>query len=235
MYSFKSRVRYSEVDINKQLDLFSVTNYFQDCSTFQSEDIGLGLDHLETQHKVWLLNAWQIIIHQFPKLGENITVGTWAYDFKSMYGYRNFIMKNEDDTVCAVANSIWVLMDTRTNRPVKIQLSDVEKYRSEEKYDMDYASRKIDLPKESVTLPSFPVISSNLDTNKHVNNGQYIKMAEEYLPANFHIKQMRAEYRISAMLGDVIIPKINITGNLCVVNLANIDGNPYAVIEFSNQ
>lgn len=232
MYSFKSRVRYSEVDTNKQLDLFSVINYFQDCSTFQSEDIGLGLDYLEKAHKVWLLNSWQIMIHQFPTLGENITVGTWAYDFKSMYGYRNFIMKTEDDVICAIANSIWVLMDTNTNRPIKIQPSDVEKYHSQEKYPMDYAPRKISIPTEFDKLPSFPVIAANLDTNNHVNNGQYIKMAQEYLPDNYQIEQMRAEYRISAMLGDIIVPKINITGDLCVIVLANTDDSPYAVIEF---
>lgn len=235
MYTFKSRVRYSEVDINKQLDLFSVINYFQDCSTFQSEDIGLGLEMLESEHKAWILNSWQIIVHHLPTLGENITVGTWAYDFKNMYGYRNFIMKNEDGTLCAVANSIWVLMDTISNRPVKIQPLDFEKYCSEEKYDMEYAPRKINLPKEFHILPSFSVVSSNLDTNNHVNNGQYIKMAEEYVPDNFEMKQLRAEYRISAMLGDIIVPKVNITGDLCVVVLANINGAPYAAIEFSKK
>ena len=85
MYSFKSRVRYSEVDNEKKMDMYSIINYFQDCSTFQSEDIGMGLAYLEKNKRVWLMNAWQIVVNRFPSLGEEITVSTWAYDFNSMY------------------------------------------------------------------------------------------------------------------------------------------------------
>ena len=35
MYSFDSRVRYSEVDEDRKLSLTGVINYMQDCSTFQ--------------------------------------------------------------------------------------------------------------------------------------------------------------------------------------------------------
>lgn len=51
MYTFESRVRFSEVDHTEMLTLPSLVNYFQDCSTFQSEDIGLGIDVLKGQGK----------------------------------------------------------------------------------------------------------------------------------------------------------------------------------------
>ena len=46
MYSFDSRVRYSEVDEDRKLSLTGVINYMQDCSTFQSEDLNLSLIHI---------------------------------------------------------------------------------------------------------------------------------------------------------------------------------------------
>lgn len=49
MYSFKSRVRYSEVDSFGRLSTFAAINYLQDCSTFQSEDIGLGIKNLRKE------------------------------------------------------------------------------------------------------------------------------------------------------------------------------------------
>ena len=37
MYEFNSRVRYSEIDHHGTLTLPALINYFQDCSSFQSE------------------------------------------------------------------------------------------------------------------------------------------------------------------------------------------------------
>ena len=75
MYSFDSRIRYSEVEEDKFLSVSGIINYFQDCSTFQSEDIGLGFDFLESQNRAWVINAWQIVIEKFPRLGERVVKG----------------------------------------------------------------------------------------------------------------------------------------------------------------
>ncbi len=232
MYSFDSRVRYSEVDKKKQLDLVSIINYFQDCSTFHSEDAGVGIDYLDDKKRAWLLNSWQIVVDKYPVLGDYITTATWAYDFQSMYGYRNFVIKDSNGEICACANSIWVFMDMKQGKPIRIDPEDVAVYGEDPKLDMEYAPRKILLPKGFITKEPFPVISSNIDTNNHVNNGQYIKMAEEYLPEDFTIKQMRAEYRISAVLGDIVYPKIYIDNNLYTIVLANSEDKPYTIVEF---
>ena len=62
MYSFDSRVRYSEVDEYRKLSLTGVINYMQDCSTFQSEDLNMGIDYLAEKHRAWLLSSWQIVV-----------------------------------------------------------------------------------------------------------------------------------------------------------------------------
>ena len=46
MYSFSNRVRYSEVNSEKELTLPSLLDYLQDCCTFESEDFGVGVDYL---------------------------------------------------------------------------------------------------------------------------------------------------------------------------------------------
>jgi acyl-ACP thioesterase len=244
MYRFSSRVRYSEVNHNKQLEFSSIINYFQDCSTFHGEDIGQGIDYLAEKNRAWLLNSWQIIVKRYPLLGENITIGTSAYDFKSMYGYRNFLMQDENHNTLAIANSIWVLMDTQNMKPLKVNEEDVVGFHLEDKLEMEYAPRKINIPacfqqtnsdeieNTCLEFPAFPVIKANIDTNNHVNNGQYIKMAEEFLPSNFIIKQMRAEYRMSAVLGDMIIPIVHIADDICTIVLSNLDKKPYVIMEF---
>ena len=87
MYQFKSRVRYSETGVDARLSLMGIMNYMQDCSTFQSEDCGVGLAYLEEKNRAWLLSSWQIQILRRPALGEEITVCTWPYEIKGIYAY----------------------------------------------------------------------------------------------------------------------------------------------------
>ena len=69
MYTFDSRIRYSETDETGALSLLGVINYMQDCSTFQSEDIGLGVEYLEKKKRAWLLSSWRIVIDRYPEEG----------------------------------------------------------------------------------------------------------------------------------------------------------------------
>jgi acyl-ACP thioesterase len=167
-------------------------------------------------------------------LGDNITTGTWAYKFTGFYGYRNFIMKDEAERILAAANSIWVYIDLHTGKPVKIpdDYPVSSGYDLEPEYPMEQVSRKIEMPSEYVQSASLLVVKSNIDSYNHVNNGQYIKLAENYLPDNFTIHSMRAEYRMQAVLGDVIVPLIAADYNRYTVALANEEMKPYAIIEF---
>ena len=72
MYSFNARIRYSEVGEDQQLTVPGVVNYLQDCSTFQSEDLGMGVRYLSEHNRAWWLTSWQIIIDRYPILGERI-------------------------------------------------------------------------------------------------------------------------------------------------------------------
>ncbi len=232
MYSFTSHIRFSEVDTERKLTLSSLINYFQDCSTFQSEDIGLGFDYLEPLHKVWLLSAWQVLIQRLPELGEEVHIGTWPNEFTSVYGGRNYILQDAQGETIAVANSIWVLADTITGRPTKINPEEFAKYELLAPYPMEYAPRKIPIPKEFEEQPSFYVTQSHLDSNHHVNNGQYIRMAEAYLPQGFAVGEFRADYRKSALLNDTIHPLVTVTEDTCTVVLADNDFKPYTTVQF---
>ena len=53
MYAFDSRIRYSETDSEGYLTLDALLNYFQDCSTFHSEDVGLGIGYMKEIGQVW--------------------------------------------------------------------------------------------------------------------------------------------------------------------------------------
>ncbi len=232
MYIWDSRVRFSEIGEDKRLTLDGILNYFQDSSTFQSEDIGNGMDVIASMHRVWVLSSWQIVVNEYPKIGERIKLGTWPYDFNRFFGGRNFIMYGEDGRVLAYANSLWTYLNSENGRPARVDDEILARYQLEPKYDMEYAERKIALPEKMEAQKSFPVEVYHLDTNHHVNNGQYVKMAGVYLPQEFKIAQMRAEYKKSAVLGDVIYPKVHAEEKKVIVSLDDDADNAFAVVEF---
>ena len=91
-------------------------------------------------------------------------------------------------------------MDTERLRPVKANQKMLDTYGVEEPLKMDYAPRKVREPQDMVPGERFEVVRYHLDTNHHVNNGQYISMAQESLPEGFPIREIRVEYKKQAHL-----------------------------------
>ena len=233
MYSFQSRVRFSEVDSNLRITLPSILTYFQDCSIFHSESIGMSVSDMMREGHVWILSSWQIVIDRYPGLGEDLTVSTWAYGWKGFLGYRNFTMKDASGDMAAYASTTWIYTDIRTGRPVKIPGGVSDAYSVEPPLDMEIPGRKIHIP-ENGQIPdaTFAVRKSDIDSNHHVNNERYVLIAQEFLPDDFVTRQMRAEYKSSAKYGDTMYPAVTEEDGKITVVLNNESGRPYAVIEF---
>lgn len=231
-YTLEGRIRFSEADHTRQITLPGIINYFQDCSTFHSESLGVGPSYCAERKKVWILSAWQVEVARYPVMGEHVRVCTWATKFDGLLGLRNFCMKDERQQMAAWANSVWVYMDMEKGRPVKPDKREIELYGTDEPLPMAYTSRKIELPKEFEEGEPFPVRKYHIDTNEHVNNCQYVQMALEGLEKPMEVRQMRVEYKKSAVYGDVIYPKTAYEQGRVVVELCDESGKAYAVVEF---
>ena len=68
-YTTEGRIRFSEVDHTRRITLPGIVNYFQDCSTFQSEDLGLGIMHCSERKRAWILSSWQVVVERYPEIG----------------------------------------------------------------------------------------------------------------------------------------------------------------------
>ena len=233
IYSFPGRIRYSEVGEDGRLTLYSLINYFQDCSTFHAEDSAVGMGWMAERHMAWVLAAWQIRVEEYPALGDRVKTSTWAYGFRGCLGYRNYSLEGEDGRRLAIANSEWVLMDLQRGRMIKVpeELANAYGIEADHKLREDLGPRKIEVPLEGHDLPSFTVQEYHLDTNHHVNNGQYVRMAAACLPPEFQIGRMRAEYKGQAHLGDRIYPRVSQAEEGYLVSLHQEDGSPYFVAE----
>lgn len=235
MYQYESKVRFSETDEKRKLTLQAVVDYFQDCSTFQTEELGVGFSYLLPKNLTWILLYWQIVVEEYPDLGEKITISTIPYEFRGFMGKRNFFMEKGDGQIIAKADSLWSLMDTQKMMPVKIPEEVVQAYPREEKLEMEYLPRKVSISGIEKKEEMLVIQRHHLDCNNHVNNGQYIKIAGVYLPKGFEIKQMRAEYKKQAYLGNEIFPYVYEDKDKITVSLCDVNKQPYVVVEFQGK
>lgn len=231
MYSFDSRIRYSECDENCKLRIDALMNYFQDASTFQSENLGVGFSYLVPRNLVWVLVSWQVEITRYPALGEEVEIGTLPYDFKGFIGSRNFCMKTKGGEMLAKANSIWTLLNFDSMKPALPPADMLEKYPVEPRLDMNYEGRKITVNDGGACEDPIVVQRQHLDSNNHVNNAQYIIMAIQYLPQDFEVRNLRVEYKKQAHLGDVLIPYVVTEGDKVVISLRDDTGAVYVNVE----
>ena len=104
---------------------------------------------------------------------------------------------------------------------------------TDKKTEHDLGQRKILLPEERKQEEPFSIQEYHLDTNRHVNNAQYVRLAVRYLPSGFVTHHLRVEYRRQAVLGDVIVPSLAFSedGNSCTICLSDTEGEAYFAAE----
>ena len=231
MYSFSSTVRYSECDEHAQLGIVALINYLQDCSTFHTESLGLGISHMAKHHFAWLLAAWQIEIDALPRFCDPITVSTWCYDMKRTYALRNFQISAPDGTPYVRADSMWFTFDTADERPIRIPESEAPYLSDEPRLDMPPTKRKLSVEGPYREALPLQVSEQHLDTNRHVNNAQYVLMALQALEQDVVLHRICVQYRQQAHLGDTIYPRIYENNAGLSVALCDEQGEPYAIIE----
>ena len=59
-----------------------------------------------------------------------------------------------------------------------------------------------------------------------------MQIAEDYLPDDFMIQELRVEYKRQALLGDLICPLTARTEDEWLIALNNEKGQPFAVVAF---
>ena len=208
-YSFESRVRYSECDETARLSLVSMIDYLQDCSTFQSSELGEAFGSLAARDLAWVLAAWRIEVDALPALGDRIRVSTWCYEMTRAHALRCFSIEDERGRTLVRADSQWLMFDAGRGRATRVP-DDQHVYCSDAaRLDMGPLDRHLRVAGTGTRLEPVRVQPHNLDTNRHVNNAQYVMFAAEALGESVLSRSrgcVQVLYRKMAHLDDLIVP-----------------------------
>jgi acyl-ACP thioesterase len=221
MYRHELTVLPSEAGCTGEMKLRALLNRMQDIAGFAVEKLEGAPGELLRRGYGWVLLKYELEIAGLPLIDETAVVETrhtTGDGFHTLRVFRVFAAANETETL-VLAKTSWVLFDLAVGRPVRAArhipevFSDVA---GDPPIDPDFAA----IPKFSgsalknvpvLSERAFPVRFHDLDSNGHVNNAVYFEWAFEGTPLNplaWSLREMRAEFRVSAKLGDTVLARV---------------------------
>jgi len=221
-FKMEFEVHYHEVNFEEQVTPLTLLYYLEDAAIAHSESVGNGLVQVKAEGVAWLLNRWHLQMERYPTHGEKVIIETWPSSFERFYGRREFLIRNMAEEIIGRATSLWIFYNIVTKRPSRI--------RSEfgEVYGLD-PWRAIDDPFDSPPSvgveagecqQKFSVRRSDIDTNGHVNNANYLQWMLEAVPEdiyqNHQLASLEIQYKKETTYGSSIYSKCLVEDSDCL-------------------
>lgn len=234
MYEMDRIVCCSNISEKNVVRNSSLVDFLQDCSISHIDNHPVLAPFFEEENCVMYLVSRQLDIIRMPEYNEKLHIKTWCYELKRMYGYRNTIITDENNSPVIICYATGAFMDTVTQRPRKISQELCDKVTVYPKFDMEYTSRKIAIPHcEPQVFEPVTILKCFIDMNRHVNNARYLDITDEYLPENALLKRIRIEYKMPLKRGYKAIPKVYTDKNTITVNLCDHNGKSFTIVEYT--
>jgi medium-chain acyl-[acyl-carrier-protein] hydrolase len=232
-------VHYYEVDIHKRALITSIIDYLGDMAMYQSEILGVGIEHLKENNMAWVLYKWDITMDSYPLLNEVVKVKTFAYSFRKFYAYRKYEIMDACGNKIGYADSVWILINTNRRRPIRITEDMYESYGIEISNNNPLDIPNIPKINTVDEEKSFQVRYSDIDTNMHVNNVKYVAWALETVPKdivlNYVLKNIKVTYEKETTYGETIKVSTEIireeAKTICRHKIINDEGSELTLLE----
>lgn len=182
MYEMKRTVNCSQIGSHGIIRNSCLVDLLQDCSVIHLDTHPVMSPFFEKENCVMFLVSRQLDIVRRPEKNEKLTVKTWTYELKRMYGYRNTVIYDENGDICVKSIASGAFMDKTSQRPIKAPQELVNRVKLYPKLDMEYFPRKIALPDtEPQVYEDILVLKCYIDMNEHVNNARYLDITDGVL------------------------------------------------------
>ena len=234
MYTLDRKVGYSTIYNNNKMKLGGILDYMQDCEWFQIDSEKNFRAFLDANNFGVFLLYRQVDIIRVPEYGENVSIKTWIYELSKVHGVRNTNIYDEKGEPCVVSFGYGPFVDLAKNRPAKVPQEVLDTVLLEEKYPMEYLSRKIEVPKEGgVVCGKTLVAKSVIDSFNHMNNARYPELALEYIPDDFFFDRIRMEYKKPSVYGETLVFVKYETENKITIVIKDENDAVKGIFEFS--
>lgn len=232
-------IHYYEIDIHKRVLITSIMDYLGDMAMYQSESLGVGIEYLKEHKMAWVLYKWDITMLSYPLLNANIKLATYAHSFNKFYAYRKYEIFDDKENKIGQADSVWILINTDSRRPMRITKDMFEVYGIGDNKNAPIDIENILSINTINSEKSFHVRYSDIDTNKHVNNVKYAAWALETIPKdimlNCELNNIKVTYIKETTYGEIIKVSTEVikeeNKTICRHKIVNEEGTEITLLE----
>ena len=179
------RIRYRDVNREGTVKAYSWFDFMQEIAADHAAALRFGYREMTDLGVFWVLARLKLRIARRVRVGETLTLETWPGAFRRLFAARHFRFLAADGGEVATASSQWMILSLESQRPQRVEMigdrmpdtSDLPAY-------FDFPSRLPSVPAEGMAA-AFPIRYSMEDVNGHLNNAQYMALAQDAVEDEF--------------------------------------------------
>ena len=225
-----------DVANNRKATNKAILKYLENIACSHSDEVGYGINTIETTKVVWVLLDWKFKVIERPTYGQTINVKTWSRKMERSCAYRDFEVYDEEGNILALATTKWAFLNADTRKIQRIPDTLESEYQSEpERKVFEEEIEKIHEPSDEQDSIQLKIRRTDIDTNNHVNNLNYLDLAYEILPKDIYeqdLKNIRITYKHQIEPGETVNISYTIQEgkNIITIKTQNKE-NLHAIVE----
>lgn len=155
-------------------------------------------------------------MYKYPKYLDEISIKTIPYGFKKFYAYRRYEIINAEGELLGEAVALFFLININKRRPMRIPEEEYNLYGVDPNKNENVKMEDIlEIDEDENNFKKrFNVRYSDIDSNGHVNNVNYVEWAIESVPLevvkNFNIERIKIIFEKESIYGD----EVNVSATL---------------------
>lgn len=201
-------VSWHNVDFSGNLSVYSLFNFAQETAWKHAEELGFGFKELGTKKLAWVLFGMRIkMLSNLPKWQETVIIQTQPKGISGMFANRDYRILNADNQLIAVGSSNWVVIETETRRPQRLdQIFESLRFVENSENLITRLKPEGEFP---YLLSTYTVKTSDIDYYGHVNNAKYISwITDLYTPQQINdnpIEEIMVNFLQESRFGDKVL------------------------------
>ncbi|MBP0980096.1 MAG: hypothetical protein J6Q18_00875 [Oscillospiraceae bacterium] len=227
------RIPVSMCDHTGHLDVPGFFTIFMDMASEHATDINMGMNYLLEKGLIWLAVKSKFRFYSKPELFSTVTATTWPAEPARIRGDRLYKME-QDGKLIAEGKNEWAIFHPESSKLVKFAEVYPENFVHWDEIVCEgrYAKLKDNFD-DAEEIGRYTVASGDLDTSRHMNNVEYLKVIFSAFSSTqleeMNVSEVDITYKNQCYEGEDLVLKRKTTEEGYEIGIIKADGTTAAI------